>query len=51
MKEFQYGNACGPDLWRALERPGSLPVHSLMQSWVTRSPVPAVVDLDLNQAG
>jgi aminopeptidase N len=20
MKEFQYGNACGPDLWRALEK-------------------------------
>ena len=33
MKEFQYGNACGPDLWRALEKASSLPVHLLMQSW------------------
>ena len=46
MKEFQYGNACGPDLWRALEKASSLPVHSLMQSWVTQSGYP-VVDLDL----
>ncbi len=48
MKEFQYSNACGPDLWQALEKASSQPVHTLMQSWVTQSGYP-VVDIELVQ--
>ena len=46
MKEFQYGNACGPDLWRALEKASGQPVQTLMQSWVAQPGYP-VVDLSL----
>jgi len=46
MKEFQYGNACGPDLWRSLEKASSLPVHTLMHTWVAQAGYP-VVDIAL----
>ncbi len=34
MREFEYGNAAGPDLWRALETASGQPVGALMNSWI-----------------
>jgi len=46
MKEFQYGNAQGKDLWRALEQQSGQPVERLMESWVSQPGFP-VVDVEL----
>ncbi|MFO0623893.1 MAG: M1 family metallopeptidase [Polyangia bacterium] len=50
MRQFQYGNACGPDLWRALEVASSQPVSALMKTWVAQPGYP-VVDIALHEEG
>ena len=48
MKEFQFGNAQGADLWRALEAASLQPVSTLMHSWVAQPGYP-LVDVSLVQ--
>lgn len=51
MREFQYANAAGPDLWRHLEQASRQPVGSLMKSWVEQPGFPVVdVTLDAGSA-
>ena len=42
MKEFQWRNAAGADLWRALEKASGQPVGSLMKSWVEQPGFPLI---------
>lgn len=48
MRDFQYRNARGQDLWRALEQTTGQPVGLLMNSWVSQPGFP-VVDVELVQ--
>ena len=42
MKEFQWRNAAGADLWRALEKASGQPVGALMKSWVEQPGFPLI---------
>ncbi len=42
MKEFQWRNAAGADLWRALETASGQPVGALMKSWVEQPGFPLI---------
>jgi len=42
MKDYSYGNAAGPDLWRELEASSQQPVDALMKSWIAVSGFPMV---------
>jgi len=42
MKRYQWGNAAGADLWRALAEASGQPVRELMKSWVEQAGFPLV---------
>ncbi|MCI4341670.1 MAG: M1 family metallopeptidase [Thermoplasmata archaeon] len=42
LARHQYGNAEGPDLWRAMEEVSQEPVGQIMRSWVERPGMPVL---------
>ncbi|MCI4345823.1 MAG: M1 family metallopeptidase, partial [Thermoplasmata archaeon] len=42
LARFQYGNAEGPDLWRAMEEVSNEPIGRVMRTWVERPGLPVV---------
>lgn len=42
LRDFQYSNATGRDLWNAIGRESGLPVKSMVESWLTQPGFPLV---------
>ncbi|MCI4363029.1 MAG: M1 family metallopeptidase [Thermoplasmata archaeon] len=42
LARYQYGNAEGPDLWRAMEEASNEPVGRVMRTWVERPGLPVI---------
>jgi tricorn protease interacting factor F2/3 len=42
LKKFQYGNASGEDLWRAIEETAKVPVVEIMEKWIRKEGYPII---------
>lgn len=42
LKDFQYKNAAGKDLWQAIQKASKMPVKSMVDSWLTQPGFPLI---------
>lgn len=49
LKNFQYQNATGHDLWNAIEKTSKMPVKHMVKSWLTQPGFP-LVDVTRNES-